>query len=70
VVLPGGTLVAGNFHASTPTRYHMAYWGDWSLWYRTEETFMSLAEGLDFASARIDFDETGCQMFLRLERKA
>lgn len=69
VVLPGGTLVAGNFHSSTPTRYHMAYWGDWSLWYRTEEAFLALAEGLDYASARIDFDETGCQMFLRLEKR-
>lgn len=68
VVRPGGTLVVGNFHSSTPTRYHMAYWGDWSLWYRTEETFLSLADGLDCASARVLFDETGCQMFLRLEK--
>jgi len=68
VVLPGGTLLAGNFHASTPTRYHMAYWGDWSLYYRTEENFRALADGLEFASARIELDETGCQMFLRLEK--
>lgn len=70
VVRPGGTLVVGNFHSSTPTRYHMAYWGDWSLWYRTEEAFLALAEGLEYASARIEFDETGCQMFLRLEKRA
>jgi extracellular factor (EF) 3-hydroxypalmitic acid methyl ester biosynthesis protein len=70
VVLPGGTLLVGNFHSSTPTRYHMAYWGDWSLWYRTEEAFLSLADGLDHASAQIEFDETGCQMFLRLEKPA
>jgi extracellular factor (EF) 3-hydroxypalmitic acid methyl ester biosynthesis protein len=70
VVVPGGTLLVGNFHARTPTRYHMAYWGDWSLWYRTEESFLALAEGLEPASARIDLDETGCQMFLRLEKGA
>lgn len=70
VVRPGGTLVVGNFHSSTPTRYHMAYWGDWALWYRTEDTFLSLADGLGAASARIEFDETGCQMFLRLEKNA
>lgn len=70
VVLPGGTLLVGNFHARTPTRVHMAYWGDWTLCYRTEETFLALAEGLDAATRRIDFDETGCQMFLRLEKAA
>jgi extracellular factor (EF) 3-hydroxypalmitic acid methyl ester biosynthesis protein len=70
VVRPGGTLLIGNFHASTPTRYHMAYWGDWSLWYRTEDAFLSLADGLDAATARIEFDETGCQMFLRVEKTA
>jgi extracellular factor (EF) 3-hydroxypalmitic acid methyl ester biosynthesis protein len=69
VVRPGGTLLVGNFHASTPTRYHMAYLGDWSLYYRTEESFRSLADGLDFASARVEFDETGCQMFLRMEKR-
>ncbi len=69
VVLPGGTLLVGNFHARTPTRVHMAYWGDWSLCYRTEESFRGLAEGfLDVASSGIEFDHTGCQMFLRLEK--
>ncbi len=70
LVRPGGTLLVGNFHAHTPTRYHMAYWGDWSLCYRTEASFMALTEGLRYASARIDFDETGCQMFLRMEKAA
>ena len=69
VVLPGGTLLVGNFHARTPTRYHMAYWGDWSLCYRTEDGFLALADGLEAVrSLRIDFDDTGCQMFLRLEK--
>ena len=70
VVRPGGTLLLGNFHASAASRYHMAYWADWSLWYRTEESFLALTEGLDYSSARIDFDETGSQMFLRLEKPA
>jgi extracellular factor (EF) 3-hydroxypalmitic acid methyl ester biosynthesis protein len=70
VVLPGGTLLVGNFHARTPTRVHMAYWGDWSLCYRTEESFLSLADQLDVAASQIEFDHTGCQMFLRLEKPA
>jgi extracellular factor (EF) 3-hydroxypalmitic acid methyl ester biosynthesis protein len=70
VVRPGGTLLVGNFHSHTPTRYHMAYWGDWSLCYRTEASFLALADGLPCASARVDFDETGCQMFLRMEKGA
>jgi extracellular factor (EF) 3-hydroxypalmitic acid methyl ester biosynthesis protein len=70
VVLPGGTLLVGNFHARTPTRFHMAYWGDWSLCYRTEESFLGLAEDLETASTTVTFDDTGCQMFLRLEKPA
>lgn len=70
LVRPGGTLLVGNFHAHTPTRWHMAYWGDWSLCYRTEATFLALAEGLPGASAAVTFDETGCQMFLRVEKAA
>ena len=69
VVEPGGTLLVGNFHARTPTRVHMAYWGDWSLCYRTEESFLSLAERIEVASSHIEFDHTGCQMFLRLEKQ-
>ena len=42
---------------------------DWSLCYRTEEGFRALAEGLeDVATSGIEFDHTGCQMFLRLEK--
>jgi extracellular factor (EF) 3-hydroxypalmitic acid methyl ester biosynthesis protein len=70
LLAPGGEIVVGNFHVTTPTRTYMDYWADWTLIYRTEESFLSLAEGLPVASARIDFDETGCQMFLRLQRSA
>jgi extracellular factor (EF) 3-hydroxypalmitic acid methyl ester biosynthesis protein len=64
---PGGTLLVGNYHVRTPTRFYMAYWADWSLFYRNEDSFLQLAEGLDGA-ASIEFDESGCQMFLRLEK--
>lgn len=68
LLAPGGEIVVGNFHVTTPTRTYMDYWADWTLIYRSEESFLALAEGLPIASARIDFDETRCQMFLRLQR--
>lgn len=68
LLAPGGVLVVGNFHARTPTRLHMDYWGDWPLTYRTEDSFLALAEGLDPAACSVGYDATGCQMFLRLEK--
>jgi extracellular factor (EF) 3-hydroxypalmitic acid methyl ester biosynthesis protein len=68
LLAPGGEIVVGNFHVTTPTRTYMDYWADWTLIYRSEESLLALAEGLPIASARIDFDETRCQMFLRLQR--
>jgi extracellular factor (EF) 3-hydroxypalmitic acid methyl ester biosynthesis protein len=68
LLAPGGVLVVGNFHARTPTRLHMDYWGDWPLTYRTEDAFLALAEGLDPAACSVGYDATGCQMFLRLEK--
>ncbi len=70
LVEPGGTLLVGNYHVRTPTRFYMAYWADWSLYYRTEESFRQLATGLDAADVSIEFDETRCQMFLRIEKPA
>jgi extracellular factor (EF) 3-hydroxypalmitic acid methyl ester biosynthesis protein len=67
LLAPGGTLVVGNYHVASPTRLHMDYWADWPLTYRTEESFLALAEGLP-ARASLEFDETRCQMFLRLDR--
>jgi len=65
---PGGTLLVGNYHVATPTRWHMAYWADWSLVYRTEDAFRGLAEELDPApsATSVEWDESRCQMFLRL----
>ena len=67
VLAPGGTLVIGNSPVASPTRIHMDYWADWPLVYRTEESFLGLAEGLPGVPS-LEFDETRCQMFLRLDR--
>jgi extracellular factor (EF) 3-hydroxypalmitic acid methyl ester biosynthesis protein len=64
---PGGTMVVGNFHDRSPTRVYMDYWADWPLTYRSEEAFLALADGLPCARSVV-YDETGCQMFLVLER--
>ena len=69
LVLPGGTLVIGNYHIQNPSRVYMEYWGDWPLYYRTEQSLMDLASGVS-GEKSISFDPTGCQMFLRLERPA
>lgn len=65
---PGGALVVGNYHAANRTRVYMDYWMDWPLYYRTEETFRALADGLP-ARVAVELDPTGCQMFLRLDRR-
>jgi extracellular factor (EF) 3-hydroxypalmitic acid methyl ester biosynthesis protein len=67
---PGGEIVIGNFHANSPTRVYMDYFADWPLTYRTEESFLAVAEGLEVAEREILYDETRCQMFLRLVRPA
>jgi extracellular factor (EF) 3-hydroxypalmitic acid methyl ester biosynthesis protein len=68
LLLPGGTLLVGNYHVRNPTRTYMDYWMDWPLLYRTEESFLQLAADLPAAHRSISSDDTGCQMFLRLER--
>lgn len=70
LVMPGGALLVGNYHVGTPTRFYMAYWMDWVLYYRTEDEFLSLAEDLPGAKASIAFDASGCQMFLKVEKPA
>jgi extracellular factor (EF) 3-hydroxypalmitic acid methyl ester biosynthesis protein len=68
LLAPGATIVIGNYHVASPTRIHMDYWADWPLTYRTEESFLALAEGLPVASSCLEFDDTRCQMFLVLEK--
>ncbi len=67
---PGGTVVIGNYHVGTPTRWYMAYWMDWVLYYRSEEEFRELASGIDGAKLSLTYDESRCQMFLVLEKPA
>ena len=64
---PGGALVVGNFHLANRSRVYMDYWMDWPLYYRSEGSFLALAEGLPSRTS-VTFDPTGCQMFLRLDR--
>ena len=68
LLLPGGELIVGNYHASNPTRVYMEYWADWVLYYRTEQDMLDLAAGLPGAQASVEFEETGCQMFLRVKK--
>lgn len=70
LLAPGGGLVVGNYHVKNPSRFYMAYWLDWVLYYRTEEEFLDLAAGLPGAKVTVGFDDTGCQMFLQVEKSA
>jgi len=70
LLLPGGTLLVGNFHVSHASRLYMEYWLDWALFLRTEETFLALTDGLEGARKSITFDDSNCQMFLQLEKPA
>jgi extracellular factor (EF) 3-hydroxypalmitic acid methyl ester biosynthesis protein len=63
---PGGELVVGNFHARNPSRVFMDYWADWTLWYRNEGQMLRLVDALPGAKTRIDFEESGCQIFLHM----
>jgi extracellular factor (EF) 3-hydroxypalmitic acid methyl ester biosynthesis protein len=68
LLTPGGAMVIGNYHAANPSRYYMAYWHDWVLYYRTEAEMLELAAVLPQARHHLMFDDSGCQMFLKLER--
>ncbi len=69
LLLPGGTLLVGNYHVDHPSRTYMEYWLDWPLYCRTEEGFRELALGLPGAALSITYDETRAQMFLRADRR-
>jgi extracellular factor (EF) 3-hydroxypalmitic acid methyl ester biosynthesis protein len=70
LLVPGGTLLVGNYHIHNSSRFYMDYWLDWPLYYRTEESFLALADGLAGGSRDVTFDESRCQMFLRVEKPA
>lgn len=64
----GGEMVIGNYHASNPSRFYMAYWLDWVLYYRTEAEMLELTASLTGALKQVVFDASGSQMFLKVER--
>lgn len=70
LLVPGGTMVVGNFHTRNPTRVYMEYWMDWVLYYRTEEDFLELVAPLPGAKAKVHFEDTGVQMFLEVTKVA
>lgn len=64
----GGEIIIGNFHSSNKSRFYMEYWNDWVLYYRSEQGFLALLDGLEPSSKSVLFEETGCQMFLRVKK--
>ena len=70
LLLPGGQLLIGNFHTNNPTKHYMEYWMDWVIYYRTEESFLDLVDGIGDAESSVFFDETGIQMFLNVRKPA
>ncbi|MGB5421163.1 MAG: class I SAM-dependent methyltransferase [Desulfobacterales bacterium] len=64
----GGELVVGNYHVSNSSKYFMEYWGDWPLIHRTEEEFRGLFSNESSGQASINYDDTGVQMFLCIEK--
>lgn len=69
LLMPGGEMIIGNFHSENPTRFYMAYWLDWTILYRSEREFLSLASRLPGADADILFDATRIQMLLRVRKR-
>jgi extracellular factor (EF) 3-hydroxypalmitic acid methyl ester biosynthesis protein len=65
---PAGELIIGNFHDSNKSRRYMEYWNDWVLYYRSEEGFLALLEGLEPSNKAVLFEDTACQMFLKVKK--
>lgn len=65
---PGGTMVIGNFHISNQSKCFLDYWLDWSLIHRTENEFLGLIKDLPSVKAYVFFEDTGNQMFLKIEK--
>ncbi|MDH4262956.1 MAG: class I SAM-dependent methyltransferase [Spirochaetia bacterium] len=68
LLLPGGRMVIGNYHEANPTKTYMDYWGDWVLYYRSEEEFMQITGNLNPCKKEIVFEDSHCQMFLIIEK--
>ncbi|MFZ5468103.1 MAG: class I SAM-dependent methyltransferase [Myxococcota bacterium] len=68
LLVPGGSLVIGNYHTNNRTRTYMEYWMDWVLYYRTDAELLELTSGLPAQRASVSFDESGAQMFLQVDK--
>lgn len=64
-----GEIVLGNFHVSNRSRYHMEYWGDWSLLHRSEEDLKNLIQDGPAMKSRLFFEDTRNQMFLHIKNR-
>ncbi len=68
ILKPGGLLVVGNMKAPTDSRWMGSYLLDWDLLYRTEEQLLDLVAGLPGAMPRIEYEQTGYNAFLVVEK--
>lgn len=68
LLLPGGRMIIGNYHEANPTKTYMDYWGDWVLYYRSEEDFMQISANLPPCKKEIIFESAQCQMFFIIEK--
>ena len=66
---PNGELIVGNYHINNPSKIYMEYWLDWVLYYRTESEFKAMLQDTPDAQTKINFEDTGSQMFLHAEKK-
>ncbi|HMV43469.1 MAG TPA: class I SAM-dependent methyltransferase [Leptospiraceae bacterium] len=69
MLCPGGILILGNYHVENETRKYMEYIMDWVLYYRDEEAMFELLEDIPKGfTSEVGFDDSGTQMFLRVEK--
>ena len=64
-----GEMVIGNFHIANRSRYHMEYWGDWSLIHRTEEAMQNLVQNGFSMKSRVFFEDSENQVFLHINNR-
>jgi hypothetical protein len=65
---PGGRLVVSNLYKSpNSSLWPLEFVCDWTLFYRTEEDMLALAEGLDASSVTTEIDPSGrvCMLTIR-----
>ena len=62
-------MVIGNYHTSNPSRHYMAYYGDWYLIHRTEKEFIGLFQNNANDQVSLQYDESGSQMFLHIQKQ-